>query len=107
MVGDFPIWVLVNLGILYFISESVLFGTVRMWIATGGALLRSLIYCPACLGFWLGAFQGPVNGPFQAFAWWEASIGTGLLLMAIGALWSKLFGNSAWSIEQEDDGKEA
>lgn len=48
-------FVLVAAGLLYIINRSFIFGFVRMFLAKlGGWFFAALLYCPSCVGFWLG-----------------------------------------------------
>lgn len=91
------VWfMLIAAGVLYVLTRSFVFSPVRMLISgVGGRVVRALLYCPACTGFWVGlAFWylglwpcymgiGPVEiaGPLQTAL---ATCGLGSVL---GSIW--------------------
>lgn len=48
-------WILLVLGLTYVVTESAIFMLVRVWLASvGGEYVETLLFCPACTGFWAG-----------------------------------------------------
>jgi len=48
-------FLLVAFGLIYVITESVIFVHPRLWIALRGTTAEAFIYCAYCVGFWVGA----------------------------------------------------
>jgi hypothetical protein len=95
-------WVLLMLGWTYLITESAVFSSFRMGFARGaGPFGTTLIYCPACTGFWVGCGLGAFHlWPWDLGLWAIGESGFGA--MAVGAAWSAWrHGNPAYAIEQE------
>jgi hypothetical protein len=94
---------LISLGITYGITTSALLASLRVAVVdlTGHSLwVATLIYCPACTNFWVGAALGagglwpePVSG-FDAI--WRAAFAAA----ALGALWSEYGPRTLFDIEQ-------
>jgi hypothetical protein len=51
---------LVHLGITYLICGSAIFAPLRILLAKRSVLVTALIYCPACVGFWIGLALAPI-----------------------------------------------
>ena len=51
-------WALLVVGLTYWLTMSGIFAPFRLLIAGAGAFWESLIYCPMCTGFWVGAALG-------------------------------------------------
>jgi hypothetical protein len=89
-------WILVVLGLTYIVSESAIFMAIRIWLASvGGPYAETLVYCPACTGFWAGVFVG-ILGKFHVVA--EIPSGDAVFWMpfascAIGALYGHFRGD--------------
>jgi len=91
-------FVLLTLGLTYIVTQSSIMIFPRMWIAARSMLLKTLIYCPACTGFWVGGglqlthdygFTGPLTAAVTA---------CGLM-----ATWTLAFlHTSSWNMEQEN-----
>lgn len=88
-------------GILYFITQSSIFGGVRMLVLAKARQLGMLLYCPACTGFWIGLLLGGSRWfPLELFtdtgSRWTLTITyvltSGLASMALGAIWGAIFG---------------
>lgn len=47
-------FLLVAFGVVYVLTESVLFASPRIWLASRGVMLEVLVYCALCTGFWAG-----------------------------------------------------
>jgi hypothetical protein len=76
-------WALVVLGVIYFVTESVIFGPVRVTLTRGSVFRSTLLYCPACMGFWVGVASG-----FLQPALWQNPVQSGLAAMALGRIWA-------------------
>lgn len=48
-------YLLTTFGLVYAITESVIFAGPRMELAARGVLFEVFIYCAYCVGFWVGA----------------------------------------------------
>lgn len=112
-------WFLVTLGLIYFITESSLFAIIRVTAAELSSVLRMLLYCQACSGFWIGIATAAWLWPFGVGGdgWMAVSVQLiegGIATMGLGALWSHMRGgNPAWHVEgwntegaQDDDSSE-
>lgn len=96
-------WVLLELGLVYLITESMIFSPLRMALARSSMFLAGLLYCPACAGFWVGLALGLLG------AWPEALLRSDLRLLepaiagvAVGALWGSWHPNPAWALERPE-----
>lgn len=98
---DMVHWMLVCIGIVYFITESSIFAFFRIAITKGSQFRIGLFYCPACTGFWVGALYGFARGTtFGPPLSLDATLLTGIAVMALGAAWtSARGGNLAYEIE--------
>lgn len=103
MIGEFFRWSLLAIGATYLITEAVIFVGVRVALARRSSFLETLVYCPACTGFWVGC---------ALFLFWPfTAVDTGVLLvasilqsgvasMALGAAWGAWKGgNPAYEAE--------
>lgn len=101
-------WVLLNLSVIYLITTATIASPFRMALAKRSKFLQSLIYCPACVGFWIGlAFygywplDGQVLGAVQSPTVYKI-LESGAAAMALGAIWANWAGNPAFAIEVHD-----
>lgn len=95
--GELIRWALLTLGLVYFTTESVLFSVARVALARrGGVMLETLLYCPACSGFWLGL---ATSWAWPGDVWWLRLIESAIAGMALGALWSAAHSNPMWGAE--------
>lgn len=100
---DYFLWTLMLIGWVYLITEAAVFALVRVIISELGSYVEALIYCPSCMGFWVGA-------ALAATGWWPHNSGlwaigeSAIAAMAVANTWSKLTGGSAaWAIERGYD----
>lgn len=117
---DFLQWLLPALGAVYLVTTSaigspfrVALGTVLHSYPLARGWLRILIYCPACVGFWIGlAFWSywPAYDSTTATGVVRSFLSSGLALMAIASLiadiWPKnqwLAEAYAWGVEPEEN----
>lgn len=111
-------WTLLLIGGVYFITEAGILSPFRTSFLkalydtnqTAGLFFIALWYCPACVGFWVGALLGALHQwPFDHGL---ASVGeSALAAMGVMATWAKLTGpNAAFDVEEpllfgnDDDG---
>ena len=98
-------WALLVLGVIYFVTESAIFMHPRIWIAQRGKWALLGVYCPACVGFWVGGALAFWTWPFDLVVghWqWLHVLEGGVASMALGALWKILNGgNPAYAVEAE------
>lgn len=92
------IFALLTLGSVYIITQSAIAHAPRNAIADIGWMFESLIYCPACTGFWVGAGLG-------ATGYWvnDGALGVleaGISACGLGALWGVYGPESAWMRER-------
>lgn len=108
-------WLLVLMGLVYFFTESALWGPVRIALVErpdGGQRLgwRVLVYCRSCTGFWVGCALGALG--YWPFAWpqgaplwatWAqagvAAVESGAAAMAVGAMWTFVAPSDAYERE--------
>jgi hypothetical protein len=96
-------FILVTLGIVYGLTSSFALTPLRLWLArlSGHSVwFVTLLYCPACTGFWVGVALSssglwPVTSHAFTAAWQAGFAGT-----ALGALWSEYGPASVFDIEQ-------
>ena len=85
-------WALVCIGCIYFVTQSVFFGPFRRVLANlpvVGDHIALLIYCPSCVGFWVGiAVQHWLWSWAPVGFGWRPNIESGLAAMALGTVWS-------------------
>lgn len=109
---DYFLWTLMLIGWVYLVTEAAIFAPIRITISAAGSFLEALIYCPSCVGFWVGV-------ALAATGWWPHGgdlvdgidggeywgLGeSGIAAMAVASTWSKLTGgSSAWQIERGSD----
>jgi hypothetical protein len=96
-------WALVGIGLVYAVTEAAITAPVRRALAVLHPVVRTLLYCPACAGFWIGLGMGgfgphpPAPLPAAAVPWASA-----VMLMGLAATWSAWKGgNPAYALEQE------
>jgi len=109
---DYFVWTLMLVGWVYLITEAAIFAPVRIALSSAGSFVEALIYCPSCMGFWVGAALAltgwwPLGGSaFDGFLTAELwHVGeSAIAAMAVASTWSKLTGGSvAWEIERGSD----
>ena len=95
---DLAHYILMLTGLTYIVTQSLIFRIPRMKIAAWSLFWQSLIYCPACAGFWLGAALVPL-WPFKALVF--APLESAVCACGLMALW-KEWGpqTDVWSLEQ-------
>ncbi len=89
-------------AVTYLITESTVLVVPRVLAARGHAMIAVLMYCPACMGFWVGVCLGVGNWfPFDTpHGLALESVNSGFTSMAICHLISKITGgNPAWENE--------
>ena len=52
---ELVVFLLIVFGMVYAITESVVFAALRIWLAPRHPLLQVFVYCASCVGFWTGA----------------------------------------------------
>lgn len=96
---------LLTIGLTYLLTQSSVFVLLRVWINEKSPLLGSLVYCPACSGYWVGFtlwFVGvyplpTILGPIDA----------GVAACGLMATWALAFlRTSSWELEQHAAPKE-
>ena len=99
---DFLHYGLMAYALVYLITQAVIFAVPRLLISRGGPLFEAGVYCPACVGFWVGMCLG-VGGwlPFETpHPWYLEAVDSGFVAMALCHIVSVLLGgNSAWDAE--------
>jgi len=92
-------WLLGVIGFIYLLTESGIFANVRTFFSSlartalnqPGVPHFAWLYCPPCMGFWIGLVLGilgywPLEGDFMFL---ESAIAA----MAVGAVWKTYFTN--------------
>ncbi len=90
------------IGIVYIVSQSLIFKPIRLIVSSLG-LLEVLIYCPSCVGFWVGLLLHWVGYyPFHVKGFWVVE--PGIVGCAFGAIWSA-YGPSTntWALDRGTD----
>jgi hypothetical protein len=87
------------IGIVYIVAQSYVFKNVRL-LASNLKLLEVLVYCPSCVGFWVGLLLWKLGYyPFHVKA--LAGFEPGIVGCAIGAVWSVWGPNSdTWALDR-------
>lgn len=101
-------WVLLLIGVTYLITEAGIMMSFRVAFSRAaldanpraGTFAFTLIYCPSCIGFWVGVALGALHHwPFDHGYW--SILESGLAAMAVTTTWSKTTGgNGAWDVEE-------
>lgn len=110
MALDLLRWALVLIGFVYLVTDSAIFMKVRLLVSRLGTYPMVLIYCPSCIGFWVGVALG-VGGlwPLDTFnttaPWWEptyTALVSGVAGMAVAQTWNRMTGGTT-AFEVEED----
>lgn len=102
-------FLLVAAGLLYILTRSVIFAWLRQAIARRHILLMALMYCPACMGFWIGLTLGLLGlWPWPATTSWAAAttelFESALAVCGLGSLLSELWSSTMVAVELEELG---
>jgi hypothetical protein len=102
-------WALLSVGLIYFITDSLIFSHVRVALARGSLFRIGLFYCPACMGFWVGAALGlggwwPIERGLDGWGPVFEALESGIAAMALGAFWGRINPGSAFEIERQELG---
>ena len=96
-------WSLIALGVIYFVTESVLFAPGRWLLAK---VFGPAVYCKSCVGFWVGMLLAIVGAPLTVVGLTPGphatfvGLASAFAASALGTAWSKLFPfNPAYSTE--------
>lgn len=96
------IYLTLTLGVVYLLTESLVFAPYRQLMASSSAVLRVLAYCRACTGFWVGfAFHRllPVTFVGDADIHPQRAVLSGFTIMLLGYAWSAVVENHAFMTE--------
>jgi len=106
-------YALTTIGLVYFITQSMIFSPLRVRLTRGSIFREALLYCPSCTGFWVGVLLSllwlvPGRDGLGPSPWQETpknfltmALG-GFMSMAISHIWSALTQqgvNPAWEAE--------
>lgn len=94
LLSDLLQWALTVLGVTYLITDSVIFAAVRVILCRGSLFRTTLIYCPACTGFWVGVASGFLQPDL-----WISPVQSGLSAMALGRMWAEFFPGKMYQFE--------
>lgn len=78
---------LAALGLLFIVKDSTILRRPREWAKSLHPLLRTLLECPQCLGFWCGLAVGGLHSLHGG-----AALGTALVGAVLCALSTSLLG---------------
>jgi hypothetical protein len=97
-------WLLMVIGIVYMITSSVIFGPFRVWLTKDSTFRRTLFYCAACTGFWVGVGLGlasywPMDYGVDPISALLEAVESGFAAMAVGAAWSVWYPSAAFTAE--------
>lgn len=84
---------LIVLGLIYLVTEAVITKPLRMVVADLHPLLAVFVYCPACVGFWVGL------AAMQLWPYTSRVFESAIAGCAIGALWGAA-SPGVWKIER-------
>jgi len=104
-------WAVLVLAVIYVITESMIFAPLRVWITKGTVWRRTLFYCPACMGFWIGVLAGvglywPFDYGTDAWSIARECFESGLCACIMGAAWSHWHNPQAFMHEAELRGED-
>ena len=103
---DMVRWLMLGLGIVYFITESAIFAIIRVPMTKGSMFRSTLFYCPACTGFWVGCALVAL-WPFSVldqgvWPFLVSAMESGFAMMVVASSWSSWRGgNPAYDVEAE------
>ena len=98
-------WALIVSGMIYLITRASIMGPIRVTLGlllaklpTLRAWTRTLVYCTACTGFWVGMVSGPLWVPLWPFELplYARCIESGIAAMALGTALAKLWDHSVY-----------
>lgn len=90
-IAAFVRWLCVFWGLVYLITQSVIFRVVRMVFLRYATGFGQMLYCPSCAGFWLGLLLGHWLWPWSHG--WQQMAESGAAALALGAVWGAKFGS--------------
>jgi len=99
------IFFLTAVGVIYVVTSSVIFAPIRVVIASWGPFFTAGIYCPKCVGFWVGLVLevalavDPWSWATLRVAFFSGALVMGAVELA-RAVWPD-FLESAWEREQQ------
>lgn len=102
---EFFRWATLCFGTTYVITTSGIFSPIRVMLVGRSPFLRSLFYCQACMGFWVGMFYGllglwPFDYGVDHWLTLRECAESGCGAMVFGVVWGTIYPNVAWDIEQ-------
>ena len=82
---DFLHYTLTLLGVVYIVAQSYIFRPVRILLSKIHVSVAVLLYCPACLGFWVGLWLWKLGlYPFEV----KLFVEPGIVGCVLGAIWT-------------------
>ncbi|MCW2276758.1 hypothetical protein [Heliophilum fasciatum] len=88
------------LSLRFFFFDFILFRPVRLWLDQQHYLLRKLLRCPFCQGFWCGLFVWPWSqGVDSLIRWGEFAFGVAFLAFTWSVIMDPLI--AAWEAGRE------
>ena len=87
-----------SLGLVYIVTESIVFSPVRVFAIRISRTLTVMLYCRACFGFWVGVSTASLS-PFHAHPAPLRNVLSGMAVMLLGYVWGKLTANDSWTAE--------
>lgn len=88
-------YVLVFWGAVYILTQSAIFVGVRKFLLKHSTFLATLIYCPACTGFWVGLVFGALGIYGKGLSHFNnvVIVESALSGTALGYLWGTYWGD--------------
>ena len=90
-------WTLYLWGLIYLITQSTILSGPRVLLARGSWVRAQFLYCPSCVGFWVGVSL--MNyWPFSDG--WSATLGSAVAATAMGRIWGVIAGDNTFAAER-------
>ncbi len=85
-------YLLLMWGLQYLLTQSTIFGPIRIFWGHQSQWRTMLVYCPPCVGFWFGVLAGHF-GYWPPIEWgWRAALESGIASAALGMILGTWFG---------------
>lgn len=88
-------FVLILWGLVYIVTQSSIFAGFRQGLLQGSTFFGTLVFCPACTGFWMGLLLGVFGVYGSALSWVPRAqfLESALTGTVLGHFWGIYFGD--------------